>query len=97
MTSNPDKQNSTFNFTLFIYCSIAGIVILIVFYLIVKLCKRDEGTYKIDESKNFPGKSPDKQSEKLGCTGKIVSSSHHRQKILSMHEEQLEHSKEWYV
>lgn len=97
MTPNSERENSTFNFTLFMYCSIAGIVTLIVFYLIVKLCKRDEGTYKIDESKNFPGKSPDKQSDKLGCIGKIPSSSQHRKKILSIHEEQLETSKEWYV
>lgn len=97
MTTITNRENGTMNFTLLIYCSIAGIILFIFIYLIVKLCKRDEGTYKIDESKNFPSKSPDEQLEKLGCTGKIVSSSHHRQKILANHEQKLDNSKEWYV
>ena len=92
-----DKGNVTTNFTLLIYCSIAGLVIFLIIYLIVKLCKRDEGTYKIDESQHFPSKSPDEQIDKLGCTGKIVSSNHHRQKTLSSHEQKLNNSKEWYV
>ena len=89
----PDNQ--PLNMILLIGCILIGIALMIMIYLIVKYCQRNEGTYKIDESGHFLGKSPPTNPETSGgCTGVISSSNQHR---LLLNEQKLEHSKEWYV
>jgi len=82
---------------LLIGCIILGIMILIIIYLVIKYCRRDQGTYKIDESNNFTTKSHLNDSENNGCTGIISSSNHQHQKLLTKIEQKLDDSKEWYV
>jgi len=84
-----EKRNHTFNIMLLIGCIITGIIMIIIIYLIIKYCRRDEGTYKIDESNNFTIKSDLNHSENNGCTSIISSSNYQGQK--------LDDSKEWYV
>jgi hypothetical protein len=92
------QGNQPLNIMLLIGCIITGIILLIIIYLIVKYCNRDEGTYKIDESNNFLNKSSMNNPETSGgCTGIISSSNHHRQKLLLINEQKFDNSKEWYV
>ena len=79
-------------------CLTAGIIILIIIYIIIKYCNRDEGSYKIDESKTYSTKSHLDNPNNSGCTGKISSSKqHHHQKLLTTNEQNIPNSKEWYV
>lgn len=87
----------TFYVMLLSGCGAAGLLILITIYTIIKYYNRDEGSYKIDESKNF---SPENHLERLnesGCGGKIPTVKQHRQKLLTVNEQTLANTKEWYV
>jgi hypothetical protein len=97
LSTTPQKGIPIFNIMLLIGCIIAGIIIMIITYMIVKYCNRDEGTYKIDESSHFPPKSSLNDSVNNSCTGKISSSSHYRQKLLTTNEKKMDDLKEWYV
>ncbi|CAF2877314.1 unnamed protein product [Rotaria sp. Silwood2] len=99
-TSLPTTQqeNQTLNIVVLIGCIIAGIIIMIIIYIIFKYCcNHDKGSYKIDESKNFTTKSHLDNTDTSGCTGKILLSNHHRQNFLTTNEENIIDSKEWYV
>jgi len=90
--------NRTFNVTLLIGCISASIIlIIIIIYAFVKYRNRDEGSYKIDESKNFVTSSHIENHDNRGCAGKISSSTHHRQKLLTTNEQNGVDSREWYV
>jgi hypothetical protein len=89
--------NRTFNTMLAIGCITTGIILLIIIYIIIKYCNRDEGSYKIDESVNFATKSHLDNHDNNICTGKISLSSHHHQKLLTTNEQNMSDSKEWYV
>ncbi|CAF1168256.1 unnamed protein product [Adineta ricciae] len=87
----------TFYVMLLSGCGAAGLLILITIYTIIKYYNRDEGSYKIDESKNF---SPENHLERLndsGCGGKIPTVKQHRQKLLAVNEQTRANTKEWYV
>ncbi|CAF1245377.1 unnamed protein product [Rotaria sordida] len=100
-TSLPTTQQeySTLNIMMIIGCIIAGILMMIIIYIIFKhCCNRDKGSYKIDESKNFTIKSHLDNHNTSGCTGKILlSNHHHRQNLITTNEENIIDSKEWYV
>lgn len=86
------------NLALLIGCSVGGVIlIIIVIYAFIKYRNRDEGSYKIDESKNFVNSSPLPKHESNACGGKISSSTQHRQKLLTNHEQNGIDSREWYV
>jgi hypothetical protein len=88
----------TFNITLLIGCISASIIlIIIIIYAFVKYRNRDEGSYKIDESKNFVTNSPIDKLDNAGCGGKLSSSAHHRQKLIIANEHNGVDSREWYV
>ncbi len=88
----------TFNITLLIGCISASIIlIIIIIYAFVKYRNRDEGSYKIDESKNFVPTPHLNHRDNGGCGGKISSSTHHRQKLLTINEQNGVDSREWYV
>ncbi|CAF3434733.1 unnamed protein product [Rotaria sp. Silwood1] len=92
------QESKTLNIILLIGCIIAGIISMIIIYIIFKYCcNRDKGSYKIDESKNFTTKSHLDNTDASGCTGKILLSNHHRQNLLTTNEENIIDSKEWYV
>ncbi len=90
--------NRTFNITLLIGCISASIIlIIIIIYAFVKYRNRDEGSYKIDESKNFVTTPHFEHRDNGGCGGKISSSTHHRLKLLTTNEQNGLDSREWYV
>lgn len=98
---HPSQQGShrTVNLTLLIGCITGGIILIVVIlYALVKYRNRDEGSYKIDESKNFvPNLHPEHQQHD-GCGGILSSSStHHRQKLLTTNGQNPIDSREWYV
>jgi hypothetical protein len=98
LSTIPQRSNRTFNITLLIGCISASIIlIIIIIYAFIKYRNRDEGSYKIDESKNFVTNSHLENSENGGCGGKISSSTHHRQKLLKTNEQNGVDSREWYV
>ena len=87
----------TFYVMLLSGCGAAGLLILITIYTIIKYYNRDEGSYRIDESKNF---SPENRLERVndsGRGGKIPTVKQHRQKLLAVNEQTLANTKEWYV
>ena len=87
----------TYNITLLIGCISASIILIIVIiYAFIKYRNRDEGSYKIDESKNFVPTPHLDHRDNGGCSGK-VSSTHHRQKLLTTNEQNGFDSREWYV
>ncbi|CAF0856264.1 unnamed protein product [Adineta ricciae] len=88
----------TFNIALLVGCVSASVIlIIIIIYAFVKYRNRDEGSYKIDESKNFVINTHLDNHESAGCGGKITSSNHHRQKLLTTNEQNGVDSREWYV
>jgi hypothetical protein len=90
--------NRTFNIALLIGCISASIIlIIIIIYAFYKYRNRDEGSYKIDESKNFVTNVPQDKHDNGGCVGKISTSSHHRQKLLKTNDQNGVDSREWYV
>ncbi|UJR25801.1 hypothetical protein I4U23_007151 [Adineta vaga] len=90
--------NRTFNIALLVGCISASVILItIIIYAFVKYRNRDEGSYKIDESKNFVTNSHlDNHESAAGCGGKITTSNHHRQKLLSNEQNGVD-SREWYV
>jgi hypothetical protein len=98
--STTQKGNQTFNIMLLTGCMTAGLIILIIICTIIKYCNRDEGSYKIDESKTFTTKSHLDNPNHSGCTGKISAPKHHHhhhhQKLLTK-TENITNAKEWYV
>jgi hypothetical protein len=98
LSTIPQRANRTFNITLFIGCISASIIlIIIIIYAFVKYRNRDEGSYKIDESKNFITNSHLENHDHSGRGGKISSATHHRQKLLTANEQNGVDSREWYV
>jgi len=98
LSTIPQRSNRTLNITLLIGCISASIIlIIIIIYAFIKYRNRDEGSYKIDESKNFVTNSHLENSDNGGCGGKISSSTHHRQKLLKTNEQNGVDSREWYV
>ncbi len=95
--STTQKGNQTFNIMLLTGCMTAGLIILIIIYSIIKYCNRDEGSYKIDESKTFTTKSHSDNPNHSSCTGKISASKHHHHQKLLTKTENITNSKEWYV
>lgn len=92
------RETRTMNRILLIGCIISIIPIMIIIYTIFKhCCSRDKGSYRIDESKNFPTKLRMDIEDNNGCTGKILSPNHHRQNLAPANEENIVDSKEWYV
>jgi hypothetical protein len=90
--------NRTFNITLLIGCISASIIlIIIIIYAFVKYRNRDEGSYKIDESKNFMTTSHVDNHDNGGYSAKVSSSNHHRQKLITTNEQNGIDSREWYV
>lgn len=97
---HPSHQGShrTINLTLLIGCIAGGILlILVLLYAFVKYRNRDEGSYKIDESKNFVPTPHLEQQNHEGCGSILSSSTHHRQKLLTTHGQNTVDSREWYV
>lgn len=97
---HPTQQGShrTINLTLLIGCIAGGILLIVILvYAFVKYRNRDEGSYKIDESKNFVPTSHLEQQNHDGCGGILSSSTHHRQKLLTTHGQNTVDSREWYV
>ncbi len=98
LSTIPQRSNRTLNITLLIGCISASIIlIIIIIYAFIKYRNRDEGSYKIDESKNFVTNVPQDKHDNGGCVGKISTSSHHRQNLLSTNEQNGVDSREWYV
>jgi len=98
LSTTPQRANRTFNITFLIGCISASILlIIIIIYAFVKYRNRDEGSYKIDESKNFVTNSHIDNNDNGGCGGKISSSTHHRQKLLTTNEQNCVDTREWYV
>lgn len=98
LSTIPQRINRTFNITLLIGCICASIVLLIIIiYAFIKYRNRDEGSYKIDESKNFVINSQQETHDHGGCSGKISASNHHRQKLITTNEQNGVDSREWYV
>ncbi len=90
--------NRTFNITLLIGCISASIIlIIIIIYAFFKYRNRDEGSYKIDESKNFITTSHIDNHDNGGYSAKVSSSNHHRQKLITTNEQNGIDSREWYV
>ena len=90
--------NRAFNIALMIGCISASIIlIIIIIYAFVKYRNRDEGSYKIDESKNFVTSSHIDKHDNGGYGGKITSPNHHRQKLITTNEPNGVDSREWYV
>jgi hypothetical protein len=88
-------MSSRFDLTLFIACICASMaVVALIIYALVKYRKRDAGSYKIDESHNFVATSYLDNHDNLS---KVSSSSFHRQKLLTINEQSLADSREWYV
>ena len=97
---HPSQQGNhrTVNLTLLIGCISGGIIIIVILlYALVKYRNRDEGSYKIDESKNFVSTSHPEQQQHEGCGGILSSSTHHRQKLLTTNGQNPIDSREWYV
>ena len=91
-------KTRTLNITLLSSCISASLIlIIIIIYAFIKYRNRDEGSYKIDESKNFVTNSHPENGDHSGCGGKISSSAHHRQKLLTTNEQNGVDSREWYV
>ncbi|CAF0725417.1 unnamed protein product [Rotaria sp. Silwood1] len=98
LSTSQQGTNRTLNITLLIGCISASIIlIIIIIYAVVKYRNRDEGSYKIDESKNFVLSSHIDSHDNSGCRGKISSSHHHRQKLITTNEHNGVDSREWYV
>ncbi|CAF2511658.1 unnamed protein product [Rotaria sp. Silwood2] len=98
LSTTQQRANRTFNITLLIGCISASIIlIIIIIYAVVKYRNRDEGSYKIDESKNFVLSSHIDSHDSSGCRGKISSSHHYRQKLMATNEHNGVDSREWYV
>lgn len=98
LSTIPQRANRTLNITLLIGCISASIIlIIIIIYAFIKYRNRDEGSYKIDESKNFVPNSHQETNDNSGCGGKISSSTHHRQKLIITNEQNGVDSREWYV
>jgi len=88
----------TRNLTLLIGCLVGCVIlIIIVIYAFIKYRNRDEGSYKIDESKNFVSNSPLPKHESNAGGSKPTPSAHHRQKLLANQEQNGVDSREWYV
>lgn len=97
LSAAQQKSNRTLNITLLISGISAGIIlIIIIICAFVKYRNRDEGSYKIDESKNFVSSSHADNHDNTGCGGK-PSHHHHRQKLLKTDEQNGIDSREWYV
>jgi hypothetical protein len=93
--STTQRGNRTFNIALIIGCISASIIlIIIIIYAFVKYRNRDEGSYKIDESKNFVANST---LDNHDNSAKTLSSNHHRQKLLTTNAQNGVDSREWYV
>ncbi|CAF4516619.1 unnamed protein product [Rotaria socialis] len=98
LSATQQGTNRTFNITLLIGCISASIIlIIIIICAFVKYRNRDEGSYKIDESKNFVLTPRIDKHDKSGSHGKISSSQQHRQKLISSNEQNGVDSREWYV
>jgi hypothetical protein len=98
LSTTQQGANRTFNITLLVGCISASIIlIIIIIYAFIKYRNRDEGSYKIDESKNFVTNTHIDNQDKGGCVGKISSSNHHRQKLITTNEQNGVDSREWYV
>ncbi|CAF0815143.1 unnamed protein product [Rotaria sordida] len=98
LSTTQQGANRTFNITLLIGCISASIIlIIIIIYAFVKYRNRDEGSYKIDESKNFVLNSNIDSHDNSGCRGKASSSHHYRQKLMATNEHNGIDSREWYV
>ncbi|CAF1476154.1 unnamed protein product [Adineta steineri] len=93
------ETNRTLNIALLGGCISASVIlIIIIIYAFIKYRNRDEGSYKIDESKNFVTNPHIDNHDNGGCGGKISSSNHHRQKLLATNESNVVvDSREWYV
>ncbi|UJR23109.1 hypothetical protein I4U23_026130 [Adineta vaga] len=87
----------TFYILLLSGCGAAGLLILLTIYTIIKYYNRDEGSYKIDESKNFTAETHLERADNSGRSGKTTTTKPHRQKLLTPHEQTLTNTKEWYV
>ena len=84
-----------FDLTLFVGCICASMaVVALIIYALIKYRKRDAGSYKIDESSNFVATSYLDNHDNLS---KLSSSSFHRQKLLTINDQSLADSREWYV
>jgi hypothetical protein len=98
LSTTQQGANRTFNITLLVGCISASIILIIIItYAFIKYRNRDEGSYKIDESKNFVTNTHIDNQDKGGCVGKISSSNHHRQKLITTNEQNGVDSREWYV
>ncbi|CAF2045808.1 unnamed protein product [Rotaria magnacalcarata] len=98
LSTTQQGTNRTFNITLLIGCISASIIlIIIIICAFVKYRNRDEGSYKIDESKNFVLTPRIDKHDKSGSHGKASSSQQHRQKLISSNEQNGVDSREWYV
>ena len=95
--STIEQGTKPLNMILLIGCIMVGIIILTVVYILVKYyLSRNEGSYKIDESKNFVSKSHSNNNDNSSCAGKI-SITNHNQNLLATNEQNINASKEWYV
>lgn len=98
LSTTQQGANRTFNLTLLIGCISASVIlIIIIICAFVKYRNRDEGSYKIDESKNFVLTPHMDKCDSSGSRGKASSSHNYRQKLLPGHEQNGIDSREWYV
>lgn len=76
--------NHIFLLALLIGCLASGLILIMFIYLIIKVCSRDEGTYKIDESQNHPIKLQ-------------VKDHPTKTSMLTTNQRKVDNTKEWYV
>ena len=92
------ETNRTLNKVLLIGCITVGIILIImIIYGFIKYRNRDEGSYTIDESKNFVFNTQTNDNHNSGCADKIMSSCHYGQILMTTYERNGVDAREWYV